>query len=421
MRRSKQMKAIVPKSRRGNASSCTHHRRRVGKLTVITDPPKAVLHTPTQLCYEQLMKDVARAYRAKFDAALKRNNPRDSYDWVRGLSGCYTSKFCYKKDANGPVGVNRMWQRNMKTRTFREVRWFPHQRASSGLAGFHYDANDDPNGEPRFVPVTDVSMKRCLSSLGSFRTCSETQSVLFSPEVPLMTPMVTIGHNTYQVSVVFEPVPPGGLGQPPFWQHDVLFGIQDHFTFDTAYMRGMLQQMLNSKDDADRVSASSHLANLATLFSSVSQGFIYSSEKSRLWIKPQLFKFWLSVAIGRGYTRARVLMHGMRAAKYNEIANDPAGYDMEFSQGGLQGFGMYASLSDHLASFYNEMNANAPVGTVVIGLHLVSPTAFGTSYVDFHLRQAMHIFGCTDNSNHLNATCVRDTATWLPLGVVYPE
>lgn len=370
-----------------------------------------------QTCYERLISDVALAYCTKFDAALKTSHPNESYDWLRGAaSGLYACTARHQREFPGPIGRTVMWQRNVETGKCREVRWIPWREGE----GFCYDANDVASAQPNFKPVQDPDMIACLSALGTFQRCKQTHATLFSPIVPRQTPELTLASKRYQVSACFLPSPSASPHAARPWQHEALFSGR-YFRFEAPYFQEMQSMLSDARHQHGTSVASSRLAALATIFSSVGQGFVYSETKSRLLIRPNLLALWMDVACKRGYTEARIAMHGKRSGSYADYESDPVVHSMEFCRGGLQGFGLYVSLSDLVASVYNALNDQSPDGTAVIGLHLIKPSASGSSYTDYHLAIGAERVGCTSNPRDLNCSCIRDQYTWLPLGVVYPE
>ena len=49
----------------------------------------------------------------------------------------------------------------------------------------------------------------------------------------------------------------------------------------------------------------------------------------------------------------------MKSNDYEKLATDMSGFNMNFSQNGRYNYGFYASVSDHIASEYNDANGAA--------------------------------------------------------------
>lgn len=167
---------------------------------------------------------------------------------------------------------------------------------------------------------------------------------------------------------------------------------------------------------AEDQAACEALAALAEEFSSYAQGFKYDAKKCEVWLKPDWLKVWVRCAKERGYSEARVLMHGMRSNKYQLLAKDLTGFDMNWSQHGAKKWGFYASCSDHIASDYNAQGGKTTDGTAVIGLLLIKPNAGMGAYEHYQLGSGRGGPSST-SANYNDAYAVRDQLLWLPLGL----
>ena len=135
------------------------------------------------------------------------------------------------------------------------------------------------------------------------------------------------------------------------------------------------------------------LAKLAEKFSSVGSGFKYTipvgtkPEKasvkcdgfvssgiehiSEAFYKPIALFNWLTIAKARGYTAARLVMHGGTKEAYNGVKADPIGFDMQYAgrHGQAFGNGLYFGLSDHATVGYNA-SSGLPSGSAILTLLL---------------------------------------------------
>ena len=119
------------------------------------------------------------------------------------------------------------------------------------------------------------------------------------------------------------------------------------------------------------------LAELATEWSALSCNFKYthpSDCKTELWVKPILLSNWLTMAVNRGYTHARLGMHGSSNAGYDNMRTDPMCYNMKLAgkNGMAHGNGIYMGLSDQVSVGYNKRGGDNTYkdGTAILNLIL---------------------------------------------------
>eukprot|EP00966_Prymnesium_polylepis_P154010 3556359-Prymnesium_polylepis.1 len=80
------------------------------------------------------------------------------------------------------------------------------------------------------------------------------------------------------------------------------------------------------------------LAELAQLFSSMANNFLYTRQdsggtvvvKSEKWVKGAALFAWLNIASGRGYTHCRLVLHGGDKKTYDGCRADNLGFDLQF-------------------------------------------------------------------------------------------
>ena len=179
------------------------------------------------------------------------------------------------------------------------------------------------------------------------------------------------------------------------------------------------------------------LAGLAELWSSFSCGFRYDPARTQLWVKPFLLCRWLTLLHHREY-EVRVVGHGVRSGRYDQLAKDPSGFNVAKSQHGAHGYGVYVSPFDAIPADYGRRSTQlpgAPVypdGTFVLALLLTEPGAGtlgrpaheGGGMKWFHLGSARPGYiengpsGATPGNLPLDAIVVKDPSLLLPLGLV---
>ena len=179
------------------------------------------------------------------------------------------------------------------------------------------------------------------------------------------------------------------------------------------------------------------LAGLAELWSSFSCGFRYDPARTQLWVKPFLLCRWLTLLHHREY-EVRVVGHGVRSGRYDQLAKDPAGFKPECWH--EHGNGIYVSPLDAVPADFGRPSTGGdpsayPDGTFVLALLLTEPGAgklgngphenYQTKW--FHLGSARRGYigngpsGATPDYLPLDAIVVKDPSLLLPLGLVVAQ
>ena len=119
----------------------------------------------------------------------------------------------------------------------------------------------------------------------------------------------------------------------------ILFGKESIIELPPSLVDELLAEHDFSVDQAYENSMS--LAELAQEYSALGTGFKYTrgskgkqTTRSEKWTKPPALWQWLTLAKGRGYTHARVVMHGGRQITYDGVRNDPVGFDLHSVKAG---------------------------------------------------------------------------------------
>ena len=158
----------------------------------------------------------------------------------------------------------------------------------------------------------------------------------------------------------------------------ILFGKESIIELPPSLVDELLSEYDFNVDQAYENSMT--LAELAQEYSALGSGFKYmrgskgkKTTRSEKWIKPPALWQWLTLAKARGYTRARVIMHGGKQITYDGVRNDPIGFDLQYAgqQGEAYGKGFYFGLSDHVTVGYNRHSGKKD-GTFIVGLLLTN-------------------------------------------------
>ena len=217
---------------------------------------------------------------------------------------------------------------------------------------------------------------------------------------------------------------------------NVLFGHNAPLVINTLDIIQWLNQYDFNVGESVELSGdqlSLSLAKLATTFASFGSQFNYlSSDPSKCrcesFVKPVALKMWLKLAESRGYTNARVVMHGGSTAEYNAIKNDHFGFNMRYASnpymgqrgnGTAHGQGIYFGLSDHVTKSYNtdtSRGGTEKTGSGILSLFLSESrldTATG-SYTVFSLSHP------DPQSDFGNCVVVHELPLILALGKIVP-
>ena len=171
-------------------------------------------------------------------------------------------------------------------------------------------------------------------------------------------------------------------------------------------------------------------------------GFVSHTDKTHdfnsvAFIKPTAIYNFLICARSRGYTCARVIIHGGSNAAYKGIQDDSLGFDMRYAgsaNGQAYGVGYYFGLSDHSPVYYNKASSFAD-GSGILTLLLTSPrlgwnhdmqrksgaytTQKGLHGADQQVAKCYHTIKLRNNgSSDHDAVVVHDMPMMLPLGLV---
>lgn len=240
----------------------------------------------------------------------------------------------------------------------------------------------------------------------------------------------------------------------------VLFGADSFLDLDRKFVGDMLKTLRFDLDQT--VDHSLKIAQLAEKFSALASKFVYAVPagtvataeiqyppadpkaaptsfkthsdgttdfNSELYVKPIALFNWLTLANARGYTSARLVMHGGSMDAYAGIRDDPLGFDMSKAgrHGQAFGNGLYFGLSDHATVGYNA-RSGLPVGSCVLGLLLTKDTVgwqhhhtgshhFG--YDEEAAKQYKTIMFSTPIPGVDNAIVVHESPIVLPLGLAW--
>ena len=227
----------------------------------------------------------------------------------------------------------------------------------------------------------------------------------------------------------------------------ILFGSKSFVSLDSSTVKSMLSGFRFDIDQTDEPSL--ELAQLAEKFSSIGSGFKYTVPqgtnpqnavdkcdgfqaqgtefRTELFIKPIALFNWLTIARARGYTAARLVMHGGSKEAYNGVKADPIGFDMQYAgcNGKVFGNGLYFGLSDHATLGYNRASG-LPAGSAILTLLLTHERigwqhhsgSYSSGYDDLQAKQYKTITFSTPIEGIDNAIVVHEPPLTLPLGLV---
>eukprot|EP00966_Prymnesium_polylepis_P270078 6239153-Prymnesium_polylepis.1 len=114
---------------------------------------------------------------------------------------------------------------------------------------------------------------------------------------------------------------------------------------------------LNTSADMSEVIGHKQLAELATYWSSFSQGFKYDETTTELWVKPKWLSTWLNTLKYSDH-EIRVVAHGVRNGDFKSLASDHRGFNLAMCNhgrargDGSHGFGIYVSPLDGIPADY---------------------------------------------------------------------
>tara|TARA_B110001450_G_scaffold250482_1_gene269216 strand:- start:7128 stop:8834 length:1707 start_codon:yes stop_codon:yes gene_type:complete len=394
---------------------------------------------------EAIMKDVLQSYKDKAEA------------WVAQQPPAATAAPAAPAI---PKPVASVWikQKNTNTPTVRELTY------QSSPSMWFFDASDktnDPTAQANLTEITDPAAVTALAGLGSFTAVRKK----FKPRVGNKT-TYSVGYHSYEVEVV-QSVKPWEEAhyqqqlpkqQLPKQQHAA---PPKHMLLEGPFFRPSKDQIkaysenLDTSAEMSEVIGHKQLAELATYWSSYSQGFKYDETTTELWVKPKWLSTWLNT-LKHSDNEIRIVAHGVRSSDFSALAKDPRGFNLAMCRfgratgvaqsvanpqpcavcgipcNGSHGFGIYVSPLDCIPADYTVHTAAHKDGTFVLGLLQVpkpsatayhSTTTSPSSYqVDngaiefYHLGSRRKPYLAAGGEN--DAYNVRDQTLFLTLGMV---
>lgn len=343
----------------------------------------------------------------------------------------------------------RQTNQNPAYSTVREIVYTRPTKGSSA-GKWHFDSSDkknDPNAKATWIEIVAPDVIAKLMTLGSMTKVRQ----YFNPCKGKKC-SYTYSNHTYDVEVVYGVKPwVAAAAQAPAAAaaatttptatkplgHSVLLD-GPHFQPSSAQIQ-MYDSELDTDEDMHEVVGSKPLADLATRWSALSQGFKYDPTKTELWVKPRWLAMWLNVLQHRADYEIRIVGHGVRSNDFDALRMDPAGFNLAYSREGRAGFGCYVSVLDSIPADYTRhgaLNSDGTYkntdGTMVLGLLLVhkrssghiSTNTSGNSFQDsngayefYHLGSSRQNY-IARNHNVNDAYNVRDPTLLLPLGKI---
>lgn len=201
-----------------------------------------------------------------------------------------------------------------------------------------------------------------------------------------------------------QPAPPVKQPLPTPWQIELLLQSNSFALSNIVDCTRALKEYSVVRP-VETVVGSESIADLATLFSSFSQGFQYDKNKCELWSRPALLHTWLTRASVGGYSNVSLVMHG--SGHYDDIRSNPLGFEMNKSRPtNMKGFGIYVALTDYAPTQYNK---GLPRGSGILCL-LLRPDEAGGCLEQYE-------WGILQNRTVPDAINVRDPTCLLPLGL----
>lgn len=314
---------------------------------------------------------------------------------------------------------------------------------------WYFDASNkhqDPNAAAQLVEITDASIIAKLKTLGSFTTARK----LFKPRIGNKC-VYSFNNHTYEVEVVHQVTPwEEALYQQKLKQTSAsqpsVASINKAMLLDGPFFRPSKADIdrystdLDTHSDMKDIVGHKQLAELATLWSSFSQGFKYDENLTEIWVKPQWLATWLNtLKFANDSHEIRVVGHGVRSGDFSSLAKDPRGFNLAMCNmgrangDGSKGFGIYVSPLDAIPSEYTRVSGTQSPGTMVLGLLQVprgqsqGQAATSTSSASYqaangalefyHLGSNMPNY-LAANSSENDAYNVRDQTLFLALGKI---
>lgn len=297
---------------------------------------------------------------------------------------------------------------------------------------------------PQWTAMDKTLSATIASSLGAVSACKR----LFTTQEN-NTMSYTHGQHSYDVTVVRRPYPvaPAAPAPPPPppppsavpWEVQVLFE-GDFVQLDKTTVENWLAQFDFAAENSKAKTGGALISNLAELFTSFGTPTKFDPKKCEMWVKPHWLKTWLLSVVKRGYTEARLGMHGMKDGPYELLFEDVSAADpMKSAHGNAQGYGFYVAASNEIAAQYGRRalvragcSSRHNYGTALIGLILTTPGlcsdpkrrvdngAFSFYALANTVGAQVKYPSCSSTCGPTtwnDAFCVRDQTIWLPLGL----
>ena len=345
-----------------------------------------------------------------------------------------------------PVAVMWIMQKNTNP-TYLTVRELKYVNATKKWCFDSSDKRNDPTAQANWIEITDTGATTALNSLGKFTDIRKH----FKPTIGSKT-TYTFGQHTYEVEVVraVKPWEAVSFQNSLSTQAATVAPVPSstpnkHMLVEGPFFRPSNQRVKAYGDNLDTLSEMSEvighkqLTELATYWSSFSQGFKYDETKTELWVKPKWLSTWLNTLKYNDH-EIRVVGHGVRKGDFSNLAKDPRGFNLAFcAQGrargdGSHGFGIYVSPFDAIPADYTNFSGGSNGdGTFVLGLLQVpkptttfhpTSTSSSASYQTangslefYHLGSSRQNY-IANSSVTNDAYNVRDQTLFLTLGKV---
>jgi hypothetical protein len=329
--------------------------------------------------------------------------------------------------------------------TYMTVRELTYQSRSSKWFFDSSDKKNDPTAQANLTEITDPATVTALAGLGSFTAVRKT----FKPKVGNKI-TYSLGQHSYEVEVVRSVKPweeahyqqlPRQLGSAAATPTS---NVNKHMLLEGPFFCPSKDQIkaygenLDTSAEVSEVIGHKQLAELATLWSSYSQGFKYDETKTELWVKPKWLSTWLNT-LKHSDHEIRIVAHGVRSGDFSVLAKDPRGFNLAMCNAGRakgdgsHGFGIYVSPLDCIPADYTGVSAAHKDGTFVLGLLQVpkpktatyhSTGTSGSAYQTangalefYHLGSGRNNYLAAAHGEN-DAYNVRDQTLFLTLGMV---
>ena len=388
-----------------------------------------VARTLAQDTLELIMKDVMQSYSDKLAAWQAQQAAAVAAPAAPGIPKPVPSVWIMQKNTN-PTYLT------VRELTYQSKKWF-------------FDSSDkknDPTAQDNLVEITDPAVVAALAGLGTFSAVRKT----FKPKVGNKV-TYTSGQHSYEVEVVrsVKPwreaiyqqqiaAPPAAAANTPSANVNMHMLLEGPFFTPSKNQIKAYSEDLDTKPEMHNVTGHKQLAELATFWSSFSQGFKYDEITTELWVKPKWLSTWLNT-LKHSDHEIRIVAHGVRSGNFDALAKDPRGFNLAMCNMGRargdggHGFGIYVSPLDCIPADYTNVSHTHKDGTFVLGLLQVpnpktttfqstgtSSSAYQTAngaLEFYHLGSARSGYLAASSTEN-DAYNVRDQTLFLTLGMV---